>query len=88
MQKLAALDRLRTATEEEGAKIKSGMPSQASLCSRRVEALNAARGAIGRETFERFLYVVIAPDVRTSIKSYEGAEGAKRYTMWIESGCR
>jgi hypothetical protein len=57
------------------------------LCRLRAEALSRARNAFGRETFDRFLYRVIAPDAfrRTSTSS---AEAFAETLLWQDGGCR
>lgn len=66
-------------------------PGSDGYCEARAETLIAARQAWGRETFDRFLYEVVAPG--TNLSSGAAPDMTKPeywidYWQWMEGGCR
>lgn len=58
-----------------------------SLCQLRADVLAAGRTTFGRDTFERFLYEVVAPDVLI----FTGSSGSSPDTtleLWLDGGCQ
>jgi hypothetical protein len=66
-------------------------PSSDGYCEARAETLIAARQAWGRETFDRFLYEVVAPGTNFSIGGSPDATKSEYWVdqwKWMEGGCR
>jgi hypothetical protein len=63
----------------------STRPSRIEVCRARHRALEAARQVFGRERFEEFLYMVIAPDKQTSVVTF-GVDPATELRK-DEAGC-
>jgi hypothetical protein len=59
-----------------------------SLCPLRAKALEAAREAFGRETFDRFLYEVVAPESGSYSGSSAGLSGMASGLLWVAEGCK
>jgi len=79
--------KMQTAPRPERAAIAEEIESShIPLCRSRAEALAAARAHFGRETFDRFLYTVVAPQVTTGsvVPSADEARGL----AYLEGGCR
>jgi hypothetical protein len=59
-----------------------------SLCGLRADALAAARSTFGPESFDAFLYEVIAPgEVIRQTRSASPRSAAELF-LWVEGGCR
>jgi hypothetical protein len=56
------------------------------LCRSRFRAMTSARAHFGQETFDRFLYTVVAPNLK-KFSAIPGAGAASGYA-YVESGCR
>jgi hypothetical protein len=69
------------APDEDKAALYDQLPSAQELCRQRVVALSAARSALGRETFDRFLYEAVAPEVQI------GTALTPAETLAMEEGC-
>jgi hypothetical protein len=60
--------------------------SHVSLCRARLTALNAARDHFGRDSFDRFLYTVVAPTLTVGSDTPGPAEGAG--LRYLSGGCQ
>lgn len=58
------------------------------MCAFRAAALEAAREMIGRETFDRILYQVVAPEMELSFSYELGYSEHERVLRFVEGGCR
>lgn len=56
------------------------------LCTKRAAALTSARRQFGRETFDRFLYTVVAPSL--SIAAVTPSSDTREQLLYVEGGCR
>lgn len=78
MQMAARSERDGMAREIEGLQIP--------LCRSRTDALDAARVHFGRETFDRFLYTVVAANL--SVSSQVPSADEARGLAYVQGGCR
>jgi hypothetical protein len=88
LRRNAALrERMRTASRAERDAIARDLESSnIPVCRSRAESLAAARAHFGRETFDRFLYSVVAPQLSVSSPMPGAEEG--RGLAYIQGGCR
>jgi hypothetical protein len=83
-RRIAQIERMQTASAQERRELQRDMEAQGrDLCRARSNALAAARRSFGEETFDRFLYTVVAPGLCIS-----SDPDTPEHVRFLEGGCQ